>query len=163
MNTPVAVITGGAGFLGSHMCDRLINEGFIVICLDNLLTGRKNNLIRLHGHPRFAFLHFDVTEPYSFSSLVNRIAEEAQLAQPVERIDYVLHMASPASPVAYGRYPIETLRVGALGTYHSLELARVSGAVFLISSKSEEYGAPRVSPHSPTYWSHLNLIGLRRV
>ncbi len=161
MNTPFAVITGGAGFLGSHMCDRLIAEGFTVLCLDNLLTGRRDNLAHLQDHPRFAFLRYDVIEPYSLPSLQSRIASETHLALRVKRVDYVLHMASPASPIDYARHPIATLRVGSSGTYNALEIAREFGAVFLISSTSEVYGDPDVNPQPETYWGRVNPVGPR--
>jgi dTDP-glucose 4,6-dehydratase len=144
---PRSLVTGGAGFLGSHLCDRLIAEGHTVFCLDNLLTGRERNLLDLRDHPRFSFIGGDVTEPIRVDG----------------PLDYVLHFASPASPKDYMRYPIHTLRAGAFGTHHFLELAKATGAVFLLASSSEVYGDPQVTPQPETYWGHVNPTGPRSV
>jgi len=142
-----AVITGGAGFLGSHLCDHFLGKGHEVTCLDNLLTGSADNIAHLLGHPRFHFFHHDVTQ-YIF------------LSGPV---DYVLHFASPASPVDYLQLPIQTLKVGSLGTHKALGLSKNKGARFLLASTSEVYGDPQVHPQSETYWGHVNPIGARGV
>lgn len=140
-------ITGGAGFLGSHLSDRLLAEGYEVVCLDNLLTGHLANIQHLLGHPRFSFMQADVTKPI-------------ELPGPLE---FVLHLASPASPKDYGLHPIHTLKVGALGTYHALGVAKAKGAVFFLASSSEVYGDPEVNPQPESYWGHVNPIGLRSV
>jgi dTDP-glucose 4,6-dehydratase len=142
-----ALVTGGAGFLGSHLCDRLIAEGWDVVCVDSLLTGREDNLKELLGHERFEYIAHDVTEPF---------AVEGEL-------DRVLHLASPASPVDYLRWPIETLRVGAIGTLQALELARAKEATFFLASTSETYGDPLVHPQPETYWGNVNPVGPRSV
>ena len=139
------VVSGGAGFIGSHMCDRLLAEGHSVFALDNFLTGTRANLAHLKGHGRFRFVEHDVTRP---------------LEIPV-RADAVLHMASPASPKDYGEHPIETLDVGSIGTRNMLELARRDGARFLVTSTSECYGDPLEHPQRETYWGHVNPVGLR--
>jgi dTDP-glucose 4,6-dehydratase len=141
------VITGGAGFLGSHLCDHLLQSGHEVICLDNLLTGSIDNIAHLLGHNRFRFLKHDVTE-YIF------------LGEPV---DAVLHFASPASPRDYLELPIQTLKVGALGTHKTLGLAKSKHARFLLASTSETYGDPLVNPQPESYWGNVNPIGLRGV
>jgi dTDP-glucose 4,6-dehydratase len=140
-----ALVTGGAGFIGSHLCDRLIAEGWEVVCVDNLLTGRKENIEHLLDHERFTFLEHDVCEPF-------------ELEGP---LDWVLHLASPASPVDYLAHPIETLRVNAEGTRRMLELAVERGAAFLLASTSEVYGDPLVHPQPETYWGNVNPIGPR--
>ena len=142
-----AIVTGGAGFLGSHLCDRLIAEGWEVTCIDNLVTGDAKNIAHLRTAPRFRYLQQNVSDALSFDG----------------KVDYVLHFASPASPPDYLRLPIETLRVGSFGTYNALELAREKGAKFLISSTSECYGDPEVSPQPETYWGRVNPIGPRSV
>src|SRR3977135_3586363 len=142
-----AVVTGGAGFLGSHLCDRLIAEGWDVLALDNLVTGVDANVAHLHKHPRFRFTRADVS---------NYI----DVPGPV---DYVLHFASPASPVYYLKIPIQTLKVGALGTHNALGLALAKKAKFFLASTSECYGDPEVSPQPETYWGHVNTIGPRGV
>ena len=142
-----AVVTGGAGFLGSHLCDRLIAEGWEVLSLDNLVTGVDSNVGHLLKHPRFRNLRADV------SSYID-------VAGPV---DYVLHFASPASPVDYLKLPIQTLKVGALGTHNALGLALAKKAKFFLASTSECYGDPEVSPQSEEYWGHVNPIGPRGV
>jgi len=141
------VITGGAGFLGSHLCDRLLSLGNEVICLDNLSTGSVDNIAHLMGNERFHFHKHDVTE-YIF------------VAQPV---DAVMHFASPASPRDYLEMPIQTLKVGALGTHKTIGLAKHAKARFLMASTSETYGDPLVNPQPETYWGNVNPIGLRGV
>jgi dTDP-glucose 4,6-dehydratase len=142
-----AVVTGGAGFLGSHLCDRLIAEGWDVLVLDNLVTGADSNVAHLLKHPKFRVLRSDVT---------NYI----DVPGPV---DYVLHFASPASPVDYLKLPIQTLKVGALGTHNALGLALAKNAKFFLASTSECYGDPEVSPQREEYWGHVNAIGPRGV
>jgi len=162
---PATLITGGAGFVGSHLCDRLIAEGHEVICLDNLLTGRMSNIQHLVGHPRFLFIRHDVNNPIDLPALLE-ITEEGTGNghwQEVTRLDYVLHLASPASPIDYARHPIHTLKIGSLGTYHTLGLAKAHKSVFLISSTSEVYGNPQVNPQPEEYWGHVNPIGPRSV
>ena len=141
------VITGGAGFLGSHLCDRLLEMGHHVTCLDNLITGSVDNISHLIGHERFRFIKHDVTE-YIF------------IGAPV---DAVMHFASPASPRDYLEFPIQTLKVGALGTHKTLGLARAKRSRFLLASTSETYGDPLVNPQPETYWGNVNPIGLRGV
>ncbi|MDW8011470.1 MAG: SDR family oxidoreductase [Bacteroidota bacterium] len=141
------VITGGAGFLGSHLCDRFLQEGYAVVCVDNLLTGSLENIAHLFGHPRFSFVHYDVT---------NFLYVEGD-------VDAVLHLASPASPRDYQEYPIQTLKVGSLGTHKALGLAKAKGARFLLASTSEVYGDPLVHPQSEDYWGNVNPIGVRGV
>src|SRR5437762_5802619 len=142
-----AVVTGGAGFLGSHLCERLLNEGWDVLALDNLITGVDSNVSQLMNHPKFRVARGDVS---------NYI----DVAGPV---DYVLHFASPASPVDYLKLPIQTLKVGALGTHNALGLALAKRAKFFLASTSECYGDPEVSPQPETYWGHVNTIGPRGV
>ncbi len=146
---PRALITGGAGFLGSHLCDRLLREGWAVVCVDSLLTGDTENLARATEHPAFRFVPADVLA-------------DAPLAVPAhEPFDAVLHLASPASPTAYQAHPIETLRAGALGTGWALDLALRHGATFLLSSTSEVYGDPKVHPQREDYWGNVNPVGPR--
>ncbi|GBD30232.1 dTDP-glucose 4,6-dehydratase [bacterium HR32] len=140
-----ALVTGGAGFIGSHLCDRLIAEGWEVLCVDNLLTGRKENVEHLLDHERFTFLEQDVCEPFEVEG----------------ELDWVMHLASPASPVDYMRYPLETLRVNSEGTRRMLDLAVEKGARFLLASTSEVYGDPQVHPQPETYWGNVNPIGPR--
>ena len=142
-----AVVTGGSGFLGSHLCDSLLERGYDVLCLDNLLTGNTDNIAHLLGHPRFKFVNHNVTE-YMF------------VEGPV---DAVLHFASPASPVDYLEMPIQTLKVGSLGTHIALGLAKAKNARFLLASTSEVYGDPQVNPQPETYWGNVNPIGPRGV
>jgi dTDP-glucose 4,6-dehydratase len=142
-----AVVTGGAGFLGSHLCDRLIAEGWEVLALDNLVTGMDSNVGHLLKHSNFRITRADV------SSYID-------VAGPV---DYVLHFASPASPVDYLKLPIPTLKVGALGTHNALGLALTKNAKFLLASTSECYGDPEISPQHEDYWGHVNSIGPRGV
>jgi dTDP-glucose 4,6-dehydratase len=144
---PRTLITGGAGFLGSHLCDRLIREGHQVICLDNLVTGRIDNVAHLIGRDGFRFVKQDVTE-------------YLQIDDP---LDFILHFASPASPVDYQRLPIQTLKVGSIGTHKALGLARAKLARFLLASTSEVYGDPLVHPQREDYWGNVNPIGPRGV
>lgn len=142
-----AVVTGGAGFLGSHLCDRLIQNGINVICLDNLITGRLKNIEHLFGNPNFQFIKLDVTNFIHVPS----------------KVDYVLHFASPASPIDYLNIPIQTLKVGSLGTHKALGLAKEKNAVFLLASTSEVYGDPLEHPQKEDYWGNVNPIGPRGV
>src|SRR6266700_3427788 len=142
-----AVVTGAAGFLGSHLCDRLLAEGWSVLGLDNYITGRIENLAHLKSNAAFSFEETDVCDAL-------RVAGE---------VTYVLHFASPASPPDYLRHPIETMRVGSVGTQNALELARAKGARFFIASTSECYGDPEVSPQHEEYWGHVNSVGPRSV
>jgi dTDP-glucose 4,6-dehydratase len=143
----IAVVTGGAGFLGSHLCDRLIAEGDLVIAIDNLITGDTKNISHLFGHPKFKFVKHDVTEYMYLDG----------------RIDYILHFASPASPIDYLKYPIQTLKVGSLGTHKALGLAKAKGARFLLASTSEVYGDPLIHPQPESYWGNVNPVGYRGV
>jgi len=141
------LITGGAGFLGSHLCDRFLAEGHTVIAMDNLITGTTNNIAHLAGHERFTFIKHDVT---------NYIYVDGDL-------DAILHFASPASPIDYLELPIQTLKVGALGTHKALGLAKEKNARFLIASTSEVYGDPQVHPQPESYYGHVNPVGPRGV
>jgi dTDP-glucose 4,6-dehydratase len=141
------VITGGAGFLGSHLCERLLRDGYEVLCLDNFLTGTPNNVEHLLGNDRFRLLKVDVTDWIHISGPV----------------DAVLHFASPASPADYLQLPIQTLKVGSVGTFHAVGLAQEKGARFLLASTSEVYGDPQVHPQPETYWGHVNPVGPRGV
>jgi len=141
------VVTGGAGFLGSHLCDFLINEGHSVICIDNLITGNTNNITHLMGNEKFKFIHHDVTE-YIFIE---------------GKLDAILHFASPASPIDYQELPIQTLKVGSLGTHKALGLAKEKKAKFLLASSSEVYGDPLVNPQKEDYWGNVNCVGPRGV
>lgn len=142
-----AVVTGGAGFLGSHLCDHLLAVGWEVLALDNLITGDEDNLGHLGRNPKFRFERKDVTESI-------RIEGE---------VGYVFHLASPASPPDYLRFPVETLKVGSIATMNTLELAEAKGAKFLLASTSECYGDPDVSPQSESYWGRVNPVGPRSV
>jgi dTDP-glucose 4,6-dehydratase len=144
---PRTLITGGAGFLGSHLCERFVAEGHDVICMDNLVTGHADNVDHLFGKPNFTFEHYDVT---------NFIHVPGHL-------DYVLHFASPASPIDYLKLPIQTLKVGSLGTHKALGLAKAKNARFLLASTSETYGDPAIHPQPETYWGNVNPIGIRGV
>jgi len=142
---PRTLITGGAGFLGSHLCDRFIAEGHFVIAMDNLVTGNPDNIAHLMGNPNFKFVKHDVS---------NYIYVEGEL-------DYILHFASPASPIDYLRIPIQTLKVGSLGTHNALGLAKAKNARFLIASTSEVYGDPLIHPQKEDYWGNVNPVGFR--
>ncbi len=142
-----AVVTGGAGFLGSHLCERLLEEDYEVLCLDNFVTGTPANVAHLMERPHFRLVRADVTD-------------FIHVGGPV---DAVLHFASPASPIDYLQLPLETLKVGSIGTLHSLGLAREKGARFLLASTSETYGDPQVHPQPESYWGHVNPVGPRGV
>jgi dTDP-glucose 4,6-dehydratase len=140
------VVTGGAGFLGSHLCDRLLGKGHRVICIDNLDTGSLQNIQHIHD-TNFTFLNQDLTEPVFLE----------------DEVDFVYHLASPASPIDYARLPLHTLKVGSYGTHHMLGLAKLKRARFLLASTSEVYGDPQVHPQPENYWGHVNPIGPRGV
>jgi len=140
------LVTGGAGFLGSHLCDELLRRGHRVICVDNLETGSLNNIEHIRV-PEFVFLQSDIVEPYFVD----------------EPVDFVYHLASPASPIDYLRLPLHTLKVGSHGTHHTLGLAKAHRARFLLASTSEVYGDPQVHPQTEDYWGHVNPIGPRGV
>ena len=137
------VVTGGAGFIGSHLCARLLEDGHSVLCIDNLITGSEQNIESLRNNPRFTFVHHDVTQPFNFEA------------------EAVYHLASPASPIGYMEHPIETIMVNSLGTYQMLEQARKQKALFLFSSTSEAYGDPLVHPQREDYWGNVNPVGPR--
>ncbi|HCJ66845.1 MAG TPA: NAD-dependent dehydratase [Elusimicrobia bacterium] len=141
------IITGSAGFIGSHLCDYLIRKGHAVICIDNLLTGDIRNIEHLFGNGNFLFVKHDVTNYIHIPG----------------RIDAVLHFASPASPIDYLKYPIPTLKVGALGTHKALGLAKEKKAIFMLASTSEVYGDPQINPQPETYWGNVNPVGPRGV
>jgi dTDP-glucose 4,6-dehydratase len=143
---PTSLVTGGAGFLGSHLCDHLLAKGHRVICVDNLDTGSLNNIEHIRGDD-FRFQQLDITSHYSID----------------EPVDFVYHMASPASPIDYARLPLHTLKVGAYGTHNTLGLAKAKRARFLLASTSEVYGDPLVHPQPETYWGNVNPIGPRGV
>ncbi len=151
MNTettqPTTLITGGAGFLGSHLCDRLLAEGHRVICMDNLLTGNLDNIAHLRSRTDFEFINHNITRHIDLS----------------EPVDYIFHFASPASPIDYLELPIQTLKVGSLGTHNVLGLAKAKGARILLASTSEVYGDPLVHPQVESYWGNVNPIGPRGV
>ena len=142
-----AVITGGAGFLGSHLCERLLREGHQVVCVDNLLTGNRDNIAHLLERADFEFVKHDVTVPFEVAG----------------QVDYVLHFASPASPIDYLELPIQTLKVGSLGTHNALGLARAKDARLLLASTSEVYGDPKEHPQKESYWGNVNPVGPRGV
>jgi dTDP-glucose 4,6-dehydratase len=142
-----AVVTGGAGFLGSHLCDKLISEGFKVVCIDNFITGNPDNIAHLFGNDNFTFIKHDVTN----------------FIHVAGNVDYILHFASPASPIDYLKLPIQTLKVGSLGTHKALGLAKEKNAVFLLASTSEVYGDPLVHPQNEDYWGNVNPVGPRGV
>lgn len=142
-----ALITGGAGFLGSYLCERLINSGLKVFCLDNLITGSLKNITQLKSNKNFEFIKHDISK---------RIVIK-------DRINFILHFASPASPVDYLKYPIQTLKVGSLGTHNALGIAKEKKARFLLASTSEVYGDPLVHPQTEDYWGNVNCIGPRGV
>jgi dTDP-glucose 4,6-dehydratase len=143
---PTSIVTGGAGFLGSHLCDYLLGLGYRVICVDNLDTGSLQNLEHIRSD-RFLFVNHDLTEPLFIE----------------ENVDVVFHLASPASPIDYMRLPLHTLKVGSYGTHHMLGLAKFKRARFLLASTSEVYGDPQVHPQPESYWGHVNPIGPRGV
>ncbi|MGM0507115.1 MAG: UDP-glucuronic acid decarboxylase family protein [Bacteroidota bacterium] len=147
MSRERVLITGGAGFLGSHLCERYLAEGYRVLCMDNLSTGSRKNIAHLEGNPDFEFVLHNVCE---------YIDVEGDL-------DLILHFASPASPIDYLEMPIQTLKVGSLGTHKALGVAKDKGARFLLASTSEVYGDPEVHPQSESYWGHVNPIGFRGV
>jgi len=140
------LVTGGAGFIGSHLCEALLSEGHAVVCLDNLLTGSLDNIAQLRREPRFEYVQQDVNLPFD-----------------VGGVDYIFHFASPASPVDYMEHGIETLQAGSLGSYHSLELAQRYGAKYMLASTSECYGDPLLHPQKETYWGNVNPVGPRSV
>jgi len=144
---PTSLVTGGAGFLGSHLCDYLLERGHRVICVDNLETGSLHNIAHISSGAEFDFRMLDITQHYEID----------------EPIDFVYHMASPTSPIDYARLPLHTLKVGAYGTHNSLGLAKVKRARFLLASTSEVYGDPQVHPQPETYWGNVNPIGPRGV
>lgn len=147
MSKSTAVVTGGAGFLGSHLCDKLLSEGMNVICIDNLITGNTDNISHLIGRDDFTFVKHDITS-YIFIA---------------GGVDYILHFASPASPIDYLKLPIQTLKVGSLGTHKVLGLAKEKKARMLLASTSEVYGDPAIHPQPETYWGNVNPIGPRGV
>lgn len=140
------LVTGGAGFIGSHLCDALLAEGHHVVCVDNLLTGSLRNIAHLKNNPRFEFIEQNINEPFDAG-----------------KVDYIFNLASPASPVDYMEHGIETLKVGSFGSLHCLELAKKYGAKYLVSSTSECYGDPLEHPQRETYWGNVNPIGPRSV
>ena len=142
-----ALITGGAGFLGSYLCERLINSGLKVLCLDNLITGSLKNITQLKSNKNFEFIKHDISKQIVIK----------------DRINFILHFASPASPVDYLKYPIQTLKVGSLGTHNGLGIAKEKKARFLLASTSEVYGDPLVHPQNEDYWGNVNCIGPRGV
>ncbi|NOZ93876.1 MAG: SDR family oxidoreductase [Acidobacteria bacterium] len=144
---PRALVTGGAGFLGSHLCERLLEEGLAVVCMDNLITGSMANIDHLFGREGFVFVKHDVTNYIHVPG----------------RVDFILHFASPASPIDYLQLPIQTLKVGSLGTHKALGLAKVKGARFLLASTSEVYGDPLIHPQPESYWGNVNPVGPRGV
>jgi dTDP-glucose 4,6-dehydratase len=141
------VITGGAGFIGSHLCERFLSEGHEVICVDNLITGSLANIEHLRGNQRFVFHQYDISHPLELD----------------DAVDNILHFASPASPVDYLRHPIHTLKVGSLGSHNTLGMAKLNKAAFLLASTSEVYGDPEQHPQREEYWGHVNPIGVRGV
>jgi dTDP-glucose 4,6-dehydratase len=144
---PTSLVTGGSGFLGSHLCDHLVARGHRVICVDNLETGNLNNIAHIKDGGNFRFVQADITTHYEID----------------ESVDFVYHMASPASPIDYARLPLHTLKVGAYGTHNTLGLAKAKRARFMLASTSEVYGDPEVHPQKETYWGNVNPIGPRGV
>jgi len=140
-----AIVTGGAGFLGSHLCEYLLAKGMKVICIDNFITGSNKNIEHLKKNPNFRFMEHDVTKHINIE----------------EDVHYILHFASPASPIDYQQIPIQTLKVGSLGTHNALGLAKAKNAVLLLASTSEVYGDPLVNPQPETYWGNVNPVGPR--
>jgi dTDP-glucose 4,6-dehydratase len=145
MSMQTVLITGGAGFIGSHMCERLLRDKFRVICMDSLVTGNADNIKDLLGNGNFSYVKQDVTEQISVKG----------------KLDFVLHLASLASPVDYRRHPIKTLKVGTVGTLNAVGLAKAKGAKFLFASTSEVYGDPKVNPQPESYWGNVNPVGVR--
>jgi dTDP-glucose 4,6-dehydratase len=141
------LITGGAGFIGSHLCDLFLKKGDRVLCLDNFLTGSKENIVHLKDHKRFVFIHHNITVPIQIK----------------EKLDLILHFASPASPIDYLMHPIPTLKVGSLGTHNCLGLAKAKASRFLLASTSEVYGDPLIHPQTEDYWGNVNPVGPRGV
>ncbi|MBI2137341.1 GDP-mannose 4,6-dehydratase, partial [Candidatus Woesearchaeota archaeon] len=141
------LVTGGAGFIGSHLCRFLLGEGFRVVCVDNFLTGDASNIADLKANGNFVLVEHDIIQPLNVDGAV----------------DYILHFASPASPADYSNLPIQTLKVGAMGTHNALGIAKAKGAVFLLASTSEVYGDPLVHPQPESYWGNVNPIGPRGV
>ena len=142
-----ALVTGGAGFLGSHLCERFLDEGYEVVCLDNFLTGSRSNIKHLESNERFQLVEHDISLPFTFEP----------------KIDVVMHFASPASPIDYLELPIQTLKVGSLGTHNTLGLARAHDSRFFLASTSEVYGDPLVHPQPESYWGNVNPVGPRGV
>lgn len=140
-----AIVTGGAGFIGSHLCDMLLRQGYQVICLDNLITGSKKNVVHLEGNANFQFIKADVGDPFI----------------PNADIGAIFHLASPASPIDYQRFPLPTMLANSQGTHNFLQLAKTTGAKFLLASTSEVYGDPQQHPQKEDYWGHVNPIGQR--
>ena len=147
MKPKTVLLTGGAGFIGSYLCERLLGEGYKVICMDNLITGSLSNISHLLKNPRFKFTERDVSKFIGIK----------------DNIYYVLHFASPASPIDYLKFPIQTLKVGSLGTHNALGVAKAKGAKFLLASTSEVYGDPLIHPQPESYWGHVNPVGPRGV
>ena len=141
------LITGGAGFIGSHLCERFLSEGHAVLCVDNFITGTESNVAGLRSAPTFVLIRHDITKPLEVEG----------------SLDFVLHFASPASPIDYLKYPIQTLKVGSLGTLNALGIAKTKNAKFLLASTSEVYGDPQVHPQPESYWGHVNPVGPRGV
>ncbi len=139
------LVTGGAGFLGSHLCEYLLEKGYTIIAMDNLITGDEKNIAHLRSNPHFSYVHHDVTKHIHLP----------------DELDYVLHFASPASPIDYQKIPIQTLKVGSLGTHNTLGLALAKKATYLLASTSEVYGDPLVNPQPESYWGNVNPVGLR--
>jgi len=142
-----ALITGGAGFIGSHLCDYLLKKNYSVICVDNLITGNLDNILHLKNNKNFQFVKHDITKKLEIGG----------------KIDYVLHFASPASPIDYLKLPIQTLKVGSLGTHNTLGIAKAKKSIYMLASTSEVYGDPQVHPQPESYWGNVNPIGPRGV
>jgi len=141
------LITGGAGFIGSHLCDRFLADGHSVLCIDNFITGSERNIASLRSQPAFRFVSHDISKPF----------------EPDGPVDLILHFASPASPIDYLKLPIQTLKVGSLGTLNALGIAKAKRARFILASTSEVYGDPQVHPQVESYWGHVNPVGPRGV
>jgi len=145
-----ALVTGGAGFIGSHLCKALLTKGYEVVCVDNLITGNKENIKKFLNNPRFSFIEQDVIKKL-----------KTDIEYQISNIKHIYHLASPASPKKYQKYPIETLLVNSVGTYNMLELAKEKGVKFLYASTSEVYGDPKEHPQKESYWGNVNPIGIR--